>query len=148
MWGRLSALVMLALGLIKTLLLRFAPGDSLRGFEERYGAEGILALSEEEAQILGRSGRCITCGRCDAGEGERVAVSQSGYRGMMQFALSGGRSLPDYDATSRTIAEVPDEAFMAAELLCPVEVPLLSLARLVRGHAGRQKNVPIAQEGL
>lgn len=138
MWGRISALFLLALGLIKTLLLRLTAVNSLEGFAERYGSEGILRVTDEEARILRRAGRCVACGLCDAGEGSRIAASQVGYRGMMSFALSGTRSLPDYDAAALSIGEVPVAAFEQAERVCPVDVPLVQLAALVRGHAARQ----------
>lgn len=87
--------------------------------------------------MLGRAGRCISCGRCDAGEGTRIAQSGGAYRGMMHFVLAGNRSLPDYDAVSRMIEGVPEDAFLQAESECPANVPLLSLARLVRNHGTR-----------
>lgn len=138
MWGRISALFLLALGVIKTLLLRLAGGDSLAGFAERYGSEGILRVTDEEARVLQKAGKCIACGHCDAGEGPRIAQSRVGYRGMMHFALSGARSLPDYDAAALSIGEVPDVAFREAERVCPVDVPLAQLATLVRSHSARQ----------
>lgn len=137
MLARLKALILLAIGLVKTLLLRLGPERSLLMFAEHYGGERIFAVSAEEAKQLARAGGCIACGRCDAFEGERVAASRTGYRGMMAFALAGTRSLPDYSHAAATIAEVPDDAFRAGERQCPEGVPLLSLARLVRKHAER-----------
>lgn len=137
MFARLSALILLALGLVKTLLLRFSVVRSLEQFGEHYGGEGILRVSTEEAKLLSRAGACTACGRCDAFEGTRVAESQRGYRGMMAFVLAGTRSLPDYGYTARTISEVPDDAFVVAARECPENVPLLSLSALVRKHAAR-----------
>lgn len=137
MFARVTALFLLALGLLKTLLLRFGPKRSLLLFAQHYGSEGIVVVSPQEAKQLARAGRCTACGRCDAFEGERVANSHGGYRGMMAFVLAGTRSLPDYRHTAATIADVPDEAFLAAERECPEGVPLLGLAQLARKYASR-----------
>lgn len=139
MFARLTALFLLTFGLFKTLLLRFKTERSLLVFAQHYGSEGISAVTTEEAKQLAQAGRCTACGRCDAFEGERVANSQSGYRGMMAFALAGARSLTDYAHTAQTIAEVPDEAFRTAAGQCPESVPLFSLAQLVRKHSARGK---------
>lgn len=143
MFARLSALFLLAFGLLKTLLLRFGTERSLLVFAQHYGSEGISAVTTEEAKQLAQVGRCTACGRCDAFEGNRVANSRSGYRGMMAFVLSGTRSLTDYAHTSATIAEVPDEAFLKAAGECPEGVPLLSLAQLVRKHSARVGSTPV-----
>jgi hypothetical protein len=137
MFGRFKALFLLAFGLVKTLLQRFGPARSLQVFQEHYGSENIVAVTTEEAKLLSRVIACTACGRCDAFEGQRVATSARGYRGMMAFVLAGTRSLPDYGRTSATIVDVPDEAFVQAEKECPEAVPLLSLAQLVRSHAAR-----------
>jgi hypothetical protein len=138
MSGRISALFLLALGLVKTLLLRFVRLGALRAFDRKYGAEGIHAVQQSDAAVLSQAGRCISCGRCDADEGARIAQSAGAYRGMMHFVLSGNRSLPDYDAVARMIQAVPEQAFERAALECPTEVPLLSLARLVRSHGAKR----------
>lgn len=135
MWGRITALVLLALGLAKTLLLGWLRPSPLAGFSQRYGSEGIVAVREEQARILARAGTCIACGRCDAFEGERVSASHGKYRGLMHFVLSGVRSLPDFDAAADSISTVPREALIRAESQCPVGVPLVELAHLVRGGA-------------
>ena len=137
MSARLNALFLLAFALLKTILLRLRPKRSLLMFAQHYGSEGIAAVLPGESKELARAGACIACGRCDAFEGERVANSRTGYRGMMAFALAGTRSLPDYSYTAATIRDVPDDAFQKAERECPEGVPLFSLAELVRKHAAR-----------
>lgn len=137
MFARISALFFLALALVKTLVLRLRSARSLERFTEHYGGEGVVRVSEEEASVLARVGRCTACGRCDAYEGPRVSNSRCGYQGMMVFVLAGTRSLPDYGNTAATICEVPDDAFLVAERECPENVPLLSLARLVRRYSAR-----------
>jgi ferredoxin len=139
MFRRLFALWLLALGLVKTLLLRLSPVRPLRGFEARYGREGIFAVTPREATLLAEAGRCTACGRCDAEEGERIATSRTGYRGMAAFAMTGTRSLPDFSSTARTMAEVPSAAIVRAESLCPYKVPLQALVRLVVDHAERSE---------
>lgn len=137
MFARLTALFLLALGLAKTLLLRFDRSSALLGFRERYGSDEILGITREESVVLSQAGACTACGRCDQDEGARVARSEVGYRGMMAFVLSGTRSLTDYGAAARSISELPESAFEMAESLCPERVPLVRLAALVRGHAAR-----------
>ncbi len=137
MWGRLVALVLLAFGFLRALARRATPTRPLSRFREQYQDDGILAVTAEEAIVLTSVGRCVACGKCDRGEATRIRESTQGYRGMMAFSLSGARSLPDYPAASHMIAGIGDEAFETAERACPVHVPLLALARLVRGHAQR-----------
>lgn len=132
MLARLSALFLLAFALVKTLLQRWGNGSSLRRFAEQYGAEGIHSVSRRDARILAEVHRCTACGRCDEGEGERVANARNGYRGMMALALAGARSLPDFNAVAASLEGIPDSAFSFAETRCPERVPLLELGRLVR----------------
>lgn len=138
MFRRVSALFVLALALVRTLLLRFSNrGTSLEQFDAQYGVEGLLAVNATESRVLSNAGRCTACGLCDAGEGERLIKSRTGYRGMMAFALSGARSMPDFPAVARSLDGIPDEAFSQAQSLCPQKVPLLEMASLVRSHARR-----------
>ncbi len=136
---------MLALALMKTLLLRSKTrGNALTRFAEQYGSEGLIGVDLREKSALERAGRCIACGRCDAGQAQRIASSGGRYRGLMHFALSGVRSMPDYSAVAEQIEGIDDDAFRAAERLCPTQVPLLELATLVRHHAARSHSCSLA----
>jgi succinate dehydrogenase/fumarate reductase-like Fe-S protein len=139
MFARIVSLLLLTQGVLITLLRRVAmrSDDALGRFEDNYGSEGILSVRIAEAKTLEQVSRCVACGRCDAREGPRISKSTHGYRGMMAFALRAMRSLVDYDATSLTIEEVPELAFEQAQRLCPLGVPLLAYAQLVRRHAAR-----------
>lgn len=138
MLKRLLALSVLGLALLKTLVSRWSRAQpALEQFADTYGREGLLAVTPEERLLLDEAGRCTTCGRCDRGELERVVSSGGAYRGLMYFAQSGFRSMPDYRFAAAQIEHVPEAALIAAQEQCPTGVPLVALARLVRQHAGR-----------
>lgn len=140
MFRRISALFVLAIALIRTLLLRSRTrGQALSRFAEQYGSEGLLGVDARERVALERAGRCIACGRCDAGQASRIASSAGRYRGLMHFALSGVRSMPDYAIVVDQIEGIDDETLRAAELICPTQVPFVELAALVRHHAKRSE---------
>lgn len=138
MWARLLSLLLLARGVIVTLLRRLSSKEKpLLAFAQRYGSEGIAAVQLDEAQLLSRVNGCVACGLCDRDEGRRIAQSKKGYRGMTAFALGGVRSLVDYRLTAASIEEVPREAFVQAERLCPTGVPLAEFSDLVKLHGAR-----------
>lgn len=138
MKGRLFALFLLGFALIKTLFLRLVPrGSPLRGFDERYGVEGILAVTADEHAVLIGASRCIACGRCNDDE----APLGSSERRVMDFVLQGVRSLPGFRRTAAEFEALSVEAARAAEERCPVGVPIVALHELVRGHARRQNEL-------
>ncbi len=122
---------------MKTLLLRSKKRDVLGDFDENYRKDGLLPVLPNEWQVLRNAGTCIACGLCDAQEGERIAKSRGVYRGLMYFVLAGGRSMPDYKLVARSIADVPLEAFVEGERVCPVGVQLVELRGLVLEHGQR-----------
>ena len=141
MKGRLFALFLLGFALIKTLLLRLLPRRSpLRGFDERYGVEGILAVTAEEHAILIGASRCIACGRCN----DDRAPSGAPERRVMDLVLQGVRSLPGFRRTAVEFEGLRLEAARQAESRCPVGVPIVALHELVRGHARRQNELGLA----
>lgn len=140
MRGRVLALWLLGTSLLKTLLLRWLPRPpALRAFEQKYGREGLLAVSLEEHALLTLRYRCSACGKCDSGEQERIAQGTNGYRGLMATVLGGSRSLADYDAVSASLEHVPDSALEAGERACPEGVPIVKLVGLIRAHGERQR---------
>lgn len=138
MWGRVHSLLLLGLALLKTLAYRALPRrDAVRAFNRVYQVDGVLSVTVEEARVLQSARSCIACGRCDASEGPYVARSRVGYRGMMAFALAGPRDLTRAVASAHTIRDVTEARLERAQLGCPVNVPFVDLARLIRGHAAR-----------
>ncbi len=134
--GRALALVVLAWSLIKVLVGRlFGRKTGLPLFHENYDADGLAALDADERARLPSFTRCIACGRCDVGEGERMAASKGRYAGLMQVVLSTTRSMPDYDAATEALAFVPDEVLKQKETVCPTGVPFVELAKFVRAKA-------------
>jgi len=139
MLGRIFALFLLGSALVKTLLLRLGtPRTGKLAFDETYGEEGLVAVLPDESLVLQKAGGCVACGRCDRGEGSRIAKSPR-YRGIQAFVLAGTRSMPDYSTVANDIREVPDEALVEAERECPENVPIKALADLVRGYAKRNQ---------
>ncbi len=168
---------MLALALLRTLLARlWVRRSSLLRFEQHYAAEGIVAVTEDEARVLGRAGRCIACGLCDqvvsavpghwggehGGKEHRTrqhrgsepvpatAAAPSAHAvfadgipaavapvSVMGFVLAGTRCLTDFDASSRMLDHLPEEALREAEAVCPRDVPIVALSELVLCHQAR-----------
>jgi hypothetical protein len=90
-------------------------------------------------------GRCIACGLCDRGEGERIARSSGAYSGVMQLILAASRSMPDFGAAAVGFAHVPDDVLAEKELICPTQVPMRKIAGFVREKAGEARmSLPIA----
>jgi hypothetical protein len=138
---RLKALFLLAWALIRTLMRRlFGLGRTgLGAFSENYAADGLSAVSAEQRLEMGTFGRCIACGLCDRGEGERIARSGGAYPGVMQLMLASSRSMPDFGAAARGFAHVSDEVLAEKERLCPSEVPMRRIARFVREKAAEAR---------
>ena len=135
--GRALALALLGWSFIKVLarLLFTKQTPGLEVFVQNYGVEGLTAIDREERESLVRFSRCIACGRCDVGEGERIIASRGAYPGLMRLVLASTRSMPDYDAALRGFAHVPLTVLREKEAICPVGIPFEALAEFVRAHA-------------
>lgn len=134
--GRALAAIVLAVALIRVLFLRMAGAlTGLKLFEKNYSADRLPPVDPEERKLMPSFSRCIACGRCDLGEGERMAASRGAYPGLMALVLASSRSMPDYDAAVRGFAFVPDEVLREKRRICPTEVPFEDLARFVRSKA-------------
>lgn len=133
MSGRMKALFLLALALVRTLVGRlFARRASgLASFRENYDADGLPPVTADERAAMAEFGRCIACGLCDRGEAARIAASRGEYRGVMPLMLAASRSMPDYRLAARSFAHVPDAALAEKERLCPAHVPMRRIARFV-----------------
>lgn len=131
--GRGLAILVLASALVRILVLRaFRVRTGLPLFQDNYAKDRLPPLTDAERAEMNRFSRCIGCGLCDVGEAERQRASNGQYRGVMQFVLASSRSMPDYDAASRTLDWVPIEVLKEKERRCPTQVPIADLARFVR----------------
>jgi hypothetical protein len=148
MRGRLLALWLLALALLRTLWRR-ARGERRPGlelFRENYAEDGLTSLSAADRAQMPDFARCIACGRCDRDDGPRIATSQGQFQGTMNLVLAATRSLPDYAAAARSFAYLTDVELERKEGLCPTRVPLRRLAAFVRANAPAARvSLPRAQ---
>src|SRR5262245_5213765 len=86
--GRALALTILAWSLFKVAADRlFGRWGGLALFHENYDSDRLSALRAEERARMHEFSRCIACGRCDVGEGERMARSRGAYPGLMAVVL-------------------------------------------------------------
>jgi hypothetical protein len=135
--GRVKAIWLLALALIRTLLRRlFRRGrQGIAAFRANYDEDRLPPVSAEERAELGMFGRCIACGLCDRGEGARMAASNGVYRGVMALMLADSRNMPDFRAAALSFQHVPDSVLAEKERICPTRVPMRRIARFVRAKA-------------
>ncbi len=148
MKGRVKALVLLALALVRTLwrLAWHRHIDGLTRFRENYAEDGLTSISEEDRRAMGSFGRCIACGRCDRGDEQKVLDSHGQYKGTMGLMLAASRSMPDYRAAARGFAFLSDFELEQKESLCPTRVPMRRLAAFVRSNAAAARvSVPASQ---
>lgn len=136
MSGRLRALVILAVALLRSLAARLSGREmGMKRFLENYAPDRLPPVSPDERDELPAQSRCIACGLCDEGEGPRMAASRGAYPGLMQLVLASSRSMPDHDAAAKGFSHVPDEVLAEKETICPTRVPLRTLASFVRKKA-------------
>ena len=134
--GRVLALVVLARSLVKVLIGRlFGRKTGLPLFHENYDADGLPALEAAEREQMPQFERCIACGRCDIGEGERIAASRGRYAGLMPIVLASTRNMPDYEAAVEAFSFIPEADLLRKEKVCPTGVPFVELAKFVRAKA-------------
>jgi succinate dehydrogenase/fumarate reductase-like Fe-S protein len=134
--GRALALAVLAKALLEVTVDKLFGGrPGLAIFHENYDADRLPPLDPGEREELVRFSRCIACGRCDAGEGARIAASKGAYPGLMAVVLASSRSMPDFDAARLALDHVPDAVLAEKEDVCPTGVPFVALARFVRAKA-------------
>ena len=128
---------MLAIGLLRVLLRRlFAFGPrGLPAFQQHYLSDGLSPVSSPQRQLLLEGGGCTACGRCDEGESARIQEAGGAYTGVMSIVLGASRNMPDYGVTARALDFVPDAVLVDKEQNCPVRVPIVALAALLRDKA-------------
>ncbi|MCC6644500.1 MAG: hypothetical protein IT374_02885 [Polyangiaceae bacterium] len=136
MSAQLRALLILAIALVRSLLGRLAgKRTGLPVFLENYREDRLPPVDADERDRMPAFSGCVACGRCDRGEGARIAASRGEYPGLMRVVLASSRSMPDYDAAARAIAHVPDEVLDEKEARCPTAVPFRQLFRFIRAKA-------------
>ena len=133
--GRIKALLLLAVALLKTLVLSMFRRGGLVRFRENYDADGLPPVTPEERERLVAFQRCTTCGLCDRGEATRIARSGGAYRGVMALVIAGSRSMPEFRAAAYGFKFVPREVLAEKELICPVRIPFREVADFVRDKA-------------
>jgi hypothetical protein len=135
--GRLKALFLLALALLKTLLLRALTRrvDGIARFRENYDADGLPPVTVEERADFADFERCVACGLCDRGEAARIARSGGAYRGVMALVIAGSRSMPEFRAAAYGFRFVPTEVLAEKERICPVRIPFRKVAAFVEAKA-------------
>src|ERR1019366_4482956 len=147
--GRLHALLVLAWGLIRSLV---APLIGLRrgldDFRRSYAADRLAPMSAVEPRLLPTFSGCIACGLCDAGEGAAMARSGGRYAGVMDLMLSSSRSMPDYDAAAHSFDAVGDERLAVLEARCPARVPMRQVAAFVRSKAAEVAGLDAAADAV
>jgi hypothetical protein len=133
---RLHALLILAWAFLRSIFApMFGGRRGLADFRDSYAADRLPPVSVEERRFFPELSRCIACGLCNVGEGDRIARSGGTYAGVMDLMLATSRSMPDYDAAVRSFDAIGEEALGELERRCPVGVPMRKLAAFVRGKA-------------
>ncbi len=105
-------------------------------FRRNFDSERLSSLGPADRDELGTFSRCIVCGRCDRGDGGRIAASHGAYPGTMALVVSSSRSLPDFAAANEALRWITDAELAAKEPACPTGVPIRRVAAFIRSHAG------------
>jgi len=135
--GPALAAFVLTWAIFKVFLKRlFGRTTGLPRFREAYDGDRLPPYDAVDRALLPRLSGCFACGRCDVGEGARLAEAAGAYPGLMAVVLACSRSTPDFDAAARALAGVPEATLREREGICPVGVPFVELSRFVQ----RRKN--------
>ena len=134
--GRLHALVLLAWAFVVMVAKKIA-GRGPHGialFEANFAADHLSKVTASERAEMGDFSRCIACGRCNAGDGARIAASGGAYPGTMAIMLSSSRSMPDFHHARTALAFISDNELAHKEATCPTAVPMRRIAAFIRSH--------------
>jgi len=135
--GRLHALLLLSWAFL-VMLVKKVLGTGPRGialFRANFKAEHLSSITATERLELASFSRCIACGRCDAGDGPRIAASNGTYPGTMALMVASSRSLPDFAAAAEALRFISDADLATKEGVCPTRVPMRRVAAFLRAHA-------------
>ncbi len=136
--GRLHAMLLLSWSFL-VMLTKKVFGVGPRGlalFRRNFDSERLSSLGPTERDELATFSRCIACGRCDRGDGGRIAASRGAYPGTMALIVASTRSLPDLAAASEALRWITDAELAEKEPTCPTGVPMRRVAAFIRAHAG------------
>jgi hypothetical protein len=116
--------------LLRTVIKRALRSDSeLPRFMAQYRPDGMLSAEPDDPQVLAGASRCFACGRCDALAWEQGMTDVLGPVGPMAFVLGASRQAGTDLSLAATAS---DDALRAFTDACPVRVPFVALASLVR----------------
>ncbi|MDF3071931.1 MAG: hypothetical protein K0R38_7532 [Polyangiaceae bacterium] len=133
---RLKAWLLLTWAMLQSLVKRlFGRAGGIAAFRRNYDADGLPPVTADERRELSTFSRCVACGICDRGEGDRIAASGGAYRGVMPLMLSASRSMPDFRAAAYSLSFVSDDVLAEKEQSCPTEVPMRRIAAFLRAKA-------------
>lgn len=133
--ARLHALLLLSWAFL-VMLAKKVFGRGPRGlalFRANFASE-LATIDSAEGANLAALSRCIACGRCDLGDGPRIAASQGAYPGTMAVMLASSGSLPDLPAASEAFRWISDDELADKEAICPAGVPMRRIAALIRSR--------------
>ena len=132
--GRLHALWLLSwafLAMLAKKVFRFGPrGLSL--YRSNYEGEPSRPADAVERAELDSFSRCIACGLCDRGDGERIASSKGAYPGTMALMLASSRSVTDRVHAREALRWISDDDLADKEPLGPTRVPMRRVAAFLR----------------
>lgn len=125
-----ESFVRLGISFFRTVIRRaFGGPPELPRFVAQYRPDGMLSAGPEDPAVLAGASRCIACGRCDLRAWELGVMEGFGADTPMAFALGASRQA----GTDLSLAAHADDATLAElTAACPVGVPFVALAALVR----------------
>lgn len=125
-----ESFVRLGISFFRTVIRRaLSRRPELPRFVAQYRPDGMLSAAPDDPTVLAGASRCVACGRCDARAYELGVYESLGGSGPMAFALGATRQ-PGTDLS--IAAHASDETLRALTAACPVGVPFVALAALVR----------------
>lgn len=135
LWGTLYlAYRAIAVRPIKAALGR---DGGIERFHENYRPEGLIPTTPKDRAMLAAAGRCISCGLCDAFDGNFSKLDRSLYDGASLLPRQWSRSSVDLPHARRALARLRPAELRRAQAVCPTGVPLVELAHWLRDRARR-----------
>lgn len=125
-----ESFVRLGISFFRTVIRRAFGGPAeLPRFVAQYRPDGMLSAAPGDPAVLAGASRCVACARCDVRAYELGVYESLGGGGPMAFALGASRQ-PGTDLS--IAAHASDEVLREFTAACPVGVPFVALAALVR----------------
>ena len=117
--------------LIAHPLRQLFSGDERSGKEKflnNYAPEALVAMSEEDREVLRGAARCIHCGLCDAYDLALASLPRTVYDGASLMPIAYSRATPDLVRAKTALGKVDEAQLVRAEAVCPTRVPLRRIA--------------------